>query len=191
MFAKNYLSLLLLSTILFFAACKGKDGANGLNGADGRDGNANMQTRVFQIGASDWFSSVDDLFNPYEYNFTQFTQQITQGIVDSGVVIAYISFFNYPYEWQNLPLIDTRLIDDILSNNDALVQFTYTYEQNYFSLKARDLYSDPENGTQPFNPSANGREVFIKLAVITDTERPAQELQALPHADLEKFYGGE
>lgn len=60
----------------------GKDGTNGNDGKDGKNGNANVYS-------SEWFVISPWAGTTKNFYFIKTAPEVTQGIIDSGVVLAY------------------------------------------------------------------------------------------------------
>lgn len=94
-------NLIYLSTVIAITlfGCEGKDGAPGAqgpagtNGTNGVDGNANVHTQTFIV--SNWY------YNAPSWGVDITDLDITQDIVDNGLVMVYIS--NGSGGWQALP----------------------------------------------------------------------------------------
>ncbi len=89
-------NLKILLTILLFglllASCSGDDGApgiNGVDGADGADGNAN-------IIASGWFDPTWAVPSTMA-DFTHDAPEITQEVLDTGLVMVYSKMYGSVY----------------------------------------------------------------------------------------------
>ena len=79
---KNNLFFSLVLTSLCFISCA-KDGATGPTGINGKNGNANVISKAAQNVAFTYYSGK----NAYDANLT--CTEITQDIVDKGVVLCY------------------------------------------------------------------------------------------------------
>ena len=82
----NIIYLLLAVSILVFTGCKGKDGDDGLDGLDATVYYSEWITPSAWLGTSgDWYFSVD-------------APDLTADIVESGVILAYVSLDGDIYE---------------------------------------------------------------------------------------------
>lgn len=107
-------TMLLLTT---FASCKKGD-----TGAAGTNGNANVLDNTLVIRPSDWISSSTN----WEY-YVDFTDgQITQDVVDNGMVSIFFSVFNGT-GWQAIPYT-------YYYNSTTSLSFGYNYILNGGSI---------------------------------------------------------
>lgn len=91
----------------------GATGATGATGAQGPQGNANVMTKTFSPTSSQWLWNSDYEFqtNPTSYTeyFTRYYDaafsSITQGILDSGMVLVYFTpnYNDNANQWDPLP----------------------------------------------------------------------------------------
>ena len=112
MFKLNYFfkTTLLSAIILVQFACKdgaagvagtpgttgaqgpqGVAGANGASGTNGKDGNANVVGKVFTFQVADWTKVTYGTMGKYDYGIAVKVPEITQSVVDKGMVVAYRS----------------------------------------------------------------------------------------------------
>lgn len=80
--SKKYLRLGSIALLLLFTSC----GMDGKDGKDGLDGNANVQTFILNISEETEFDVSVSLPLP----------ELTQGVIDSNLVVVYAKFFNDP-----------------------------------------------------------------------------------------------
>lgn len=94
--------LVLAGMILIFISCA-KDGAmgpSGTNGTNGTNGNVNIQNFTFTVTPSQWQVNSPQLW--LSHNLT--IPEITQSIMDSGLVMVYASVFSLSSTTQPLPI---------------------------------------------------------------------------------------
>lgn len=129
------------SAILTFNGCKGKDGAPGAQGPAGTNGNANVTSGTVTV--SNWtYDGTNKL-----YKATIIDNNITQAIVDEGVVLVYLISGG-----GNLALPVTIYPTSTYSET---ISFVYGLQQVVLSIQDSDL-------TQPGTPgSINFRVVKI------------------------------
>jgi hypothetical protein len=72
----------------------------GCKGPTGPMGNANVQAKTYTVSSSDWIYTTSPY---YEYHVNLLDNDITQDIVDNGMVLVYMS--NGNGGWQPLPAI--------------------------------------------------------------------------------------
>lgn len=125
---------------------QGQQGTQGQQGNAGSNGNANVTSGEYIL--SSWSSVIGIVWSD-----TIHEARITQGIVDSGLVIVYRKNFN---NWSPLPY----------TNPSGSVFYTMTYSYNvnnvYFTYSS-------SNSTLPPNPGS----VTFKVVVISGTLRMA------------------
>ncbi|MGB3946895.1 MAG: collagen-like protein [Bacteroidia bacterium] len=131
------LILMSVTTSLFFAGCKGKDGAPGAQGpqgVQGEQGNANVNYSVFTVASTDWS------YTSPSYTVTNYNGLITQDILDKGAVLVYRSIGG---AWQQLPIT-------IYPTSTYSETISYLAELYALTIKITD-----SDLTQPAPPSAS------------------------------------
>lgn len=122
----NYLMFFVIVGFLFTGCVEegpmgpeGLPGRDGLNGRDGRDGNANVYYSQWYTPSKwngktgDWYFNVSD-------------NRITEDIVESGVILAYMSIPNdvYPTAVRPMPAYATGVNWDFLIPDYGMIEFT-------------------------------------------------------------------
>lgn len=105
---KNFFLLILSAAVLTLTGCAkdgetgpagpaGKDGTNGVgqDGQDGQDGNANVQHFSFQVNPGDWSTYGSAGTTGHALYYEKSISQITQDILDNGLVMTYLVTGNY------------------------------------------------------------------------------------------------
>lgn len=77
--------MLIAVSILVFTGCKGRDGKDGLDGLDGLDGEGAT------VYYSEWITPSAWLGNSEDWYFSVDAPDLTAEIVESGVILAYVS----------------------------------------------------------------------------------------------------
>ena len=118
----SFLTVSMLFAFILFQSCRGLPGtngatgvtgaqgpqgvagANGASGTNGKDGNANVQGKVLTFQASEWIKKTYGTAGKYEYKVAANIPEITQSVVDKGLVIAYGGngsggYFQLPYSY--------------------------------------------------------------------------------------------
>ena len=88
----NIIYLLMAVSILVFTGCKGKDGEDGLDG------------EVATVYYSEWITPSAWLGNPEDWYFSVDAPDLTAEIVESGVILAYVSLDDDVYANAMRPL---------------------------------------------------------------------------------------
>jgi hypothetical protein len=122
----------------------GSSGTNGTNGTNGVNGNANVQSIRFNVGTSGWTN-----YGTFGINNVS-VPQITQAIIDSGLIISYWVFYNSTFS-------DT--VDLELPFTDGNVSKAY---YPYFSLGHYGLEID--NFGHPFITPTTPYNIRLVLA---------------------------
>ncbi len=89
----SFLLVVLLSLVL--ASCTGDQGPAGINGIDGENGAAGQDGNA-NIIASDWFDPTWTVPST-SASFTKDAPEITQGVLDSGVIMVYAHMHDHIY----------------------------------------------------------------------------------------------
>ena len=110
----NIIYLLLAFSILVFTGCKGKDGDDGLDGEGATVYYSEWITPSAWLGESgDWYFNVD-------------APDLTEDIVESGVILAYVSLVGDVYESavRPLPAYAVGANWDFLIPDYEIIEFT-------------------------------------------------------------------
>lgn len=120
----------------------GQDGADGQDGQDGEDGNAN----VFSSGWVEYdeavWTEVTGEFGIDYRNYPIEEAEITQDIVDNGVVLVYNRFVITGTHVYTLPFTE-----NITSNDPNGQTISYQFEVNELVLKMRNASGSGDPGT--------------------------------------------
>jgi hypothetical protein len=120
--------ILILSFSVFFAlACKKEEGPVGPQGPEGPTGNANVQSQVITVSASQW----DD--EGTWYSATMPCGLITSEIQNSGAVMAYQRGLD-PSVYTALP-VSADFIGDTVTTH---VGFEHTVNEIFIYIQAED-----------------------------------------------------
>jgi len=96
----KFLTIVILSIFLSTAvtSCKGDDGADGIDGVDGAQGPAGQdgQDGNANVIYSDWFSPTWTVPSTSAY-FNYSAPEITQEVLDTGVIMVYMRIYNHVY----------------------------------------------------------------------------------------------
>jgi hypothetical protein len=111
----------------------GPQGLTGANGNSGAAGNANVHSKTFNLTSSDWTQS-----GAFTYLATMPDSDITQAIVDSGIVNVYY-FEPSASAWTPLPYTQ------VLHNSNDFLTWSYSYITNQINLKVEDFATTPLN----------------------------------------------
>ena len=149
------LSVSFLAIVLVFTSCKkgdvgpqGPQGPAGSQGAQGQQG-VQGQTGTANVIYSPWFTpgawTKDTIFGLWGFNYNKTATEITQQLLDSGVVLAFGKLYGYnPIIWQNgqvgqLPVAINYILGGTTytDNWSALVtpgniHIRFTDDQNYY-----------------------------------------------------------
>ena len=87
--------LLILLSGLFLVNCEGPVGPPGRDGYDGYDGNDGKDADVIY---SDWYTPLTWMGQSGDWYFQVASASITESIVESGVILAYVSLPGDVYE---------------------------------------------------------------------------------------------
>ena len=105
----SFFTISMLFASVLFQSCKGLPGTNGAqgntgatgaqgpqgpqgaSGTSGKDGNANVQGRIFTFQPSEWIKKPYGTAGKYNYSVAAIVSEITQSVVDKGMIIAYRS----------------------------------------------------------------------------------------------------
>ncbi len=166
---KNYLIIIFILT--FFSCTKsdigpqgpagiqgesGPVGAQGETGPIGPEGNANVQSITIQLNSNDWLP-----MNPtsgggyYGYKSTVIVEEITQAIVDSGIVSVFYfatSATGVSDSWTPLPYNEI-----IQYNSYAFSNWTFFYKTNEITFRV-------ERNNWQTNPGDTKFKVIIASA---------------------------
>jgi hypothetical protein len=171
---KSIFIYLLFAAIIFIIGCakdgetgpagadgvngaNGTNGTNGINGTNGSNGNANVSQSNFTVNGSDW--TYNNL-PVWDQSLTVILNDndITQNIIDSGIVMVYLSLNSPATEWFALPFTQK------LNGNYLSQTWAFAYSLNNVTIKF--YFSD---GSSPSTPSTN----YFKVVVISGTQRIA------------------
>lgn len=104
---------LLIASASIFSSCA-KEGPAGPAGADGKDGNANVKSNSYFITGSEW------TYSSGEATLTKQMSQITQDMVNNGVVAVYVKSAGSSV-WEAMPT-------SYASTTGVVLSLGYSYE---------------------------------------------------------------
>ena len=110
---------LLIASASIFSSCA-KEGPTGPAGANGKDGNANVKSQSYFITGSEWTYATG------EATLTKQMSQITQDIVNNGVVSVYVKASGSSV-WEAMP---TAIGDP----SGVVLSLGYSYEVGKLNL---------------------------------------------------------
>jgi len=162
----NSIYLLVAFSILVFTGCKGKDGDDGLDGLDATVYYSEWITPSAWSGNSgDWYFSVD-------------APDLTADIVESGVILAYVSLDGDIYESKAvrpLPAYAVGANWDFLIPDYEIIEFT------------SDMISQPVTTGNNFRFIAfPGNTPTLKSASMKNISE--KELRSMPYKDVCKLF---
>ena len=162
----SIINLLVAFSILVFAGCKGKDGDDGLDGEGATVYYSEWMTpSVWSGNSGDWYFSVD-------------APDLTEDIVESGVILAYVSLAGDIYESKAvrpLPAYAVGANWDFLIPDYEIIEFT------------SDMISKPFTTGNNFRFIAiPGNTLTLKSASMKNTSE--KELRSMPYKDVCKLF---
>lgn len=139
----------------------GAGGTNGANGVTGPTGNANVKSSVFPILVGDWVETGTPGQPLYGYKASLYYNQITQDIVDNGLVIPYMASSNSG-PWISLPVTAT------IGTYQKYIQYSYSLNSVEIDIIDSDLYTAKPIGT-----------IYIKVVAISSNGKKRLEREKL------------
>lgn len=161
----NIIYLLVAVSILVFTGCKGKDGNDGLDGLD---------TTVYY---SEWITPSAWLGNSGDWYFNVDAPDLKADIVESGVILAYVSLDGdvYPAAVRPLPAYAVGANWDFLIPDYEIIEFTC------------DMISMPFTTGNLFRFVAiPGNIKTLKSASLENISE--KELQSMPYKEVCKLF---
>ncbi|MDP3916626.1 MAG: hypothetical protein Q8R96_23110 [Bacteroidota bacterium] len=161
----NIIYLLVAVSILVFTGCKGKDGNDGLDGLD---------TTVYY---SEWITPSAWLGNSGDWYFNVDAPDLKADIVESGVILAYVSLDGdvYPAAVRPLPAYAVGANWDFLIPDYEIIEFT------------SDMSSRPFTTGNLFRFIAiPGNIKTLKSASLENISE--KELRSMPYKDVCKLF---
>lgn len=155
-------SMLIITLIISVTGCKkaetgpqGSAGQQGLTGATGVQGNANVNTNIFNVSPANWVQS------SHANTATFIDSNITQAIVDSGVVMVFKLTPSHS-TWTPLPFSITDFTTNYIYN------WTFFYSPNQIKFRVE------ESLTIPPNPGNNTFKV-VTISTSARNQNPAAD----------------
>lgn len=140
--------------------------AIGCQGPTGPQGNANVHASTVAVSSSDWiYTSGQDEYGEYHVTFTD--NEITQDIVDHGMVLVYIS--NGSGGWQLMPIVGYTQG----TSNGLTYDLEYKYSPVYGAFSVTVWYyilTDPYFWV-PVNPGAQTFKI-VAVAGLSKASNP-------------------
>lgn len=177
----NFKSVFFILIIIGLVSCKGEigppgadgvDGIDGVNGVDGEDGNANVISSGWVEYDDAVWTGVTSEFGIDYRNYPITVSEITQDIVDNGVVLVYSRFVISATQTYMLPFTEN------VTGADPIGQtVSFRFELEDLTLKMRNASGTGDPGTfggpgvaeyryiiiPPANTkSANSKEAILK-----------------------------
>ena len=134
----KFFSILMLSCIFMFSACKGDkgdvgpsgvsglNGTNGSNGTNGKDGNANVKSNTYTVLPGNWLPNTATSSSGYFFSIA--AADITADIAARGAVLAYLQ--TSTGDWLAMPWTT------FYSSYSKL--YNYAYGTGFFQPQTKD-----------------------------------------------------
>jgi len=165
------ISLLIAASTLLWTGCV-KEGPQGPAGYDGYDGNANVISSIWYTPSSWKYDNTTP-----EYYFDVQNAEITEDIVENGVVLAYMKS---PADY---PVNSIRPLPSLAMGCDWNF-LIHTYGKIEFTSNALD---DPGSITTSFRFILIPASVYLKSTKLKS--KSVTELKNMPYADVCKLLG--
>tara|TARA_R100000935_G_scaffold36196_1_gene57049 strand:- start:169681 stop:170364 length:684 start_codon:yes stop_codon:yes gene_type:complete len=120
----------------------GSDGSDGQDGQDGEDGNANVFSGTWVEYDDTVWTAVSNEFGVEYRNYPIVVPEITQDVVDNGVVLVYTRFVITATQVYALPFTD-----NITGADPEGQTLTYRFEVNDLTIKMRNVSGSGDPGT--------------------------------------------
>ena len=143
----------------------GPAGADGIDGTDGTDGNANVISSGWMEYDTAVWTAVSSEFGVDYRNYPIAVTEITQDIVDEGVVLVYSRFVVTGTQVYMLPFTD-----NITGSDPAGQTISFRFEVNDLTIKMRNVSGAGDPGTFGGPGIAEYRYIIIPSTVLGRTE---------------------
>lgn len=98
---KNIFLFLAFLGLLSGCVKEGPEGPVGPPGRDGRDGQDGLDTEIYY---SDWYEPITWAGQSGDWYFDVSNSAITEDMLNTGIILAYVSFQDDIYEWAVRPM---------------------------------------------------------------------------------------